>query len=204
MNNDIKSPDNKPDNDGQGSHQPFEERPYYEFAPQRPPARPANIPGTPPAGPWPGPPAQFSQPGQQWQKAPYPSPWGQPPGQYPTLWPPQMTPPPQPPTGMRSSLTVWWYILGFVCVLALVFGGTYVLVEQALTHSGNQTSAQSQKTGSTSAPVTGTFQSAGCPFQPGSGITEGQQLRCGFLSVPEDRSNKHSQSIKLAVAIFTP
>jgi pimeloyl-ACP methyl ester carboxylesterase len=47
-----------------------------------------------------------------------------------------------------------------------------------------------------------TFRSADCPFKPGSGITEGQEVRCGFLVVPEDRSKPQGKKIQLAVAIF--
>ncbi|HLZ61248.1 MAG TPA: alpha/beta fold hydrolase [Ktedonosporobacter sp.] len=44
--------------------------------------------------------------------------------------------------------------------------------------------------------------SSTCPFQPGEGIIVGQQLKCGILQVPEDRSSSQTKMIQLAVAIY--
>src|SRR5947209_5841278 len=46
------------------------------------------------------------------------------------------------------------------------------------------------------------FQQVPCPFTLGQGLVEGKDVRCGFVVVPEDRSQPKSQSIRLAVAIF--
>jgi len=46
------------------------------------------------------------------------------------------------------------------------------------------------------------FQQARCPFPVGAGLAEGQTVRCGFLTVPEDRSQPQGPTIRLAVAIF--
>lgn len=46
------------------------------------------------------------------------------------------------------------------------------------------------------------FETSACPFTPGLGFTEGQNVRCGFLLVPEDRGSPSSPTIQLAVAIF--
>ncbi len=46
------------------------------------------------------------------------------------------------------------------------------------------------------------FQQAHCPFPLGTSLVEGQDVRCGFLTVPEDRSQPGSPTIRLAVAIF--
>jgi hypothetical protein len=46
------------------------------------------------------------------------------------------------------------------------------------------------------------FQKAHCPFPLGVGLVEGQDVRCGFLVVPEDRSLPKSPTIRLVVAIF--
>ena len=46
------------------------------------------------------------------------------------------------------------------------------------------------------------FQVTYCPFPPGAGLVEGQNVRCGFLTVPEDWSHPHGPSIRLAVEIF--
>jgi pimeloyl-ACP methyl ester carboxylesterase len=49
---------------------------------------------------------------------------------------------------------------------------------------------------------TSAFQAANCPFQPGAGVIDGQQVSCGYVSVPEDRGTGDKQQVKLAVAIF--
>ncbi len=46
------------------------------------------------------------------------------------------------------------------------------------------------------------FQGAHCPFPLGAGLVEGQNVKCGFLTVPEDRSLPKSPTMRLAVAIF--
>jgi pimeloyl-ACP methyl ester carboxylesterase len=46
------------------------------------------------------------------------------------------------------------------------------------------------------------FQQASCPFPLGAGLVEGQNVTCGFLVVPEDRSQPQGPTIRLAVAIF--
>ncbi len=51
-------------------------------------------------------------------------------------------------------------------------------------------------------PTASVFHYAACPFTPGTGIIEGQELKCGFLTVPEDRSHVGGSTIQLAVAIF--
>lgn len=51
-------------------------------------------------------------------------------------------------------------------------------------------------------PTSAAFSPATCPFKLGPGIVDGQQVNCGYLTVPEDRSHPGSPNIKLAVAIF--
>ncbi len=46
------------------------------------------------------------------------------------------------------------------------------------------------------------FHQTHCPFPLGKGLSEGQNVRCGFLVVPEDRSHVPGPTIHLAVAIF--
>jgi pimeloyl-ACP methyl ester carboxylesterase len=46
------------------------------------------------------------------------------------------------------------------------------------------------------------FQQAHCPFTIGQGLVEGKDVKCGFLTVPEDRNQPQSPTIRLAVAIF--
>ena len=50
--------------------------------------------------------------------------------------------------------------------------------------------------------VSSAFQGAHCPFHLGAGLVEGQDVTCGFLTVPEDRSMLNGPSLRLAVAIF--
>jgi len=51
-------------------------------------------------------------------------------------------------------------------------------------------------------PATPTFQTASCPFKPAAGVVEGEDVRCGYLTVPEDHSRPQGPTIRLAVAIF--
>jgi pimeloyl-ACP methyl ester carboxylesterase len=46
------------------------------------------------------------------------------------------------------------------------------------------------------------FRYVACPFHPGAGITEGRDVRCGFLTVQEDREGGSGATIQLAVAIY--
>jgi pimeloyl-ACP methyl ester carboxylesterase len=46
------------------------------------------------------------------------------------------------------------------------------------------------------------FQSAPCPFKPAAGVVEGKDVRCGYMTVPEDHSRPQGPTIRLAVAIF--
>lgn len=46
------------------------------------------------------------------------------------------------------------------------------------------------------------FEPSSCPFRPSPGMTEGKDIRCGYLVVPEDRSQPDGRHIRLAVAII--
>lgn len=46
------------------------------------------------------------------------------------------------------------------------------------------------------------FESSSCPFPLGSRFVEGKTVTCGYLVVPEDRSDTKSPTIQLAVAVF--
>jgi hypothetical protein len=50
--------------------------------------------------------------------------------------------------------------------------------------------------------ITPVFQQAHCPFPVSGDFVEGKDVKCGFLVVPEDRSQPQSPTIRLAVAIF--
>jgi pimeloyl-ACP methyl ester carboxylesterase len=54
----------------------------------------------------------------------------------------------------------------------------------------------------TARQVSSAFQQASCPFPLSAGLVEGKNVRCGFLVVPEDRSQPQGPTIRLAVAIF--
>lgn len=47
-----------------------------------------------------------------------------------------------------------------------------------------------------------TFQHAACPFTVGAGLVEGQQVSCGYVSVPENHASPTGKMVRLAVAIF--
>ena len=61
-------------------------------------------------------------------------------------------------------------------------------------------------TTSTATPTPNTtsahFDKGKCPFSLQTGFVDGRNVLCGFLVVPEDRSDPHSPTIQLAVAIF--
>ncbi len=50
--------------------------------------------------------------------------------------------------------------------------------------------------------ATPAFQQAPCPFALDASLVEGKNVKCGFLVVPEDRSQPQGPTIRLAVAIF--
>jgi pimeloyl-ACP methyl ester carboxylesterase len=49
-----------------------------------------------------------------------------------------------------------------------------------------------------------TFEEAACAFDLPPGQVEGETVDCGYLIVPEDRSDPEGRTIRLAVAIFHP
>jgi pimeloyl-ACP methyl ester carboxylesterase len=53
-----------------------------------------------------------------------------------------------------------------------------------------------------SSQASSAFQQVHCPFPVGAGLVEGKNVRCGFLTVPEDRSQPRGPTIRLAVAVF--
>jgi pimeloyl-ACP methyl ester carboxylesterase len=73
-----------------------------------------------------------------------------------------------------------------VVVLVVLAGGYGVF--RALSPTARQTSSA--------------FQQAPCPFALSGSLVEGKNVTCGFLTVPEDRSQPQGPTIQLAVAIF--
>lgn len=54
------------------------------------------------------------------------------------------------------------------------------------------------------AEYTANFESAPCPMRLPLGQVEGNTVECGYLVVPEDRTDPNGDSIRIAVAIFHP
>jgi pimeloyl-ACP methyl ester carboxylesterase len=73
-----------------------------------------------------------------------------------------------------------------IAVLVALIGGYGVF--RAISQPSRQTSSA--------------FKQTRCPFHVSTDFVEGQNVICGFLSVPEDRSLPMSPTIQLAVAIF--
>lgn len=48
------------------------------------------------------------------------------------------------------------------------------------------------------------FISAACPFKVPDGLREGDNLHCGYLSVPADRARSNSGTLQLAIAVLHP
>jgi pimeloyl-ACP methyl ester carboxylesterase len=46
------------------------------------------------------------------------------------------------------------------------------------------------------------YEKAACPFRLPLGVSEGKDVECGYLVVPEDRADPQTRLIRLAVAIF--
>ena len=56
--------------------------------------------------------------------------------------------------------------------------------------------------GGASSTFVPTFQDAPCPFTLGTGIIQGQQVNCGYVTVPQNRATNDGKTVRLAVAIF--
>jgi pimeloyl-ACP methyl ester carboxylesterase len=78
-------------------------------------------------------------------------------------------------------------LLVMLAVALVALGGGYSVFRSATSPARQASSA---------------FQQAPCPFPLGTGLVVGQNIKCGFLVVPEDRSLPKGPTIRLAVAIF--
>jgi pimeloyl-ACP methyl ester carboxylesterase len=103
----------------------------------------------------------------------------------------------QPARQPRNRLV--YSIIGILSVVVVILAGSAVYFYTRPLPSSSSVIRQP-----TPAPIniTSAFHYAACPFTPGTGIIEGQELKCGFLTVPEDRSHAGGSTIQLAVAIF--
>lgn len=184
--------------------------------------QPGYVPSTPPQGyPQNLPAGTFSapsQPGYFAQTLP-------PPGYLPPT-PPPGYPAPTPPPGYPSfsqpgyplspqfvplrrtrlhPLALLCFALAGLIVLAGIITGVVYLAQRNTPNISQQlppTTAVPNSTPTQSIHPTSAFQSAPCPFTVGSGLTEGKELSCGYVTVPADHSSNTGKMIKLAVAIF--
>ena len=128
-----------------------------------------------------------------------PLPQGYAPGTFPPGYVPPMQP--QPPRQPRER-PGWLAIAGVVLAVLVLLAIILVAVSRiALPNTGIGSKPGATPTTAPGHP-TSAFQAAKCPFQVGTGITEGQQLSCGYVTVPENRAKSNSGKVRLAVAIF--
>jgi pimeloyl-ACP methyl ester carboxylesterase len=82
--------------------------------------------------------------------------------------------------------------------------GLLVLIALCLTSCTILSSTTTAKVTPNARPIhfSTQFKEGTCPFSLQNGFVDGQNVLCGFLNVPEDRSDPHSATIQLAVAIF--
>ncbi len=88
-------------------------------------------------------------------------------------------------------------VLTVIVLLAAVIAGVSNLPRHPSPTHATATPVPTQPGHPTSA-----FQSAPCPFQLGMGIVDGQQVTCGYVTVPENRNVNDGRQVKLALAIF--
>lgn len=124
-------------------------------------------------------------------------------GPLPPGYPPPM--PPQPPK-KRGMWAIMSMILAGVLLLAVILTGVLyngnVIGPSRTATSGTQSAQSTTAPTTTIGQPTSAFQAASCPFPVGAGLTEGQQVSCGYVTVPENRAVNNSGKVKLAVAIF--
>jgi len=189
----------------QSSVNPYIEPAYQESVPQS-----GSIPATPPPG--------YAQSGSISQPPGYVPPPAQP-GYIPMTPPPGYVPLPPgyvPPSDITMPLMQWpvpprprrlgglaiaGIVLAAVVVLAVMFATISLARVPGSTPTPTTHAPASTPAGQLGKP-TSAFQAAPCPFQPGAGIVEGQQLSCGYVTVPEDRGTNDGKTVRLAVAIF--
>lgn len=181
-------PDNKPDYANE-DHLPYIDRPYFEF-----PQSQAPVPAQP---------GQIA-PSEQGSWGGQPLPPAGMPGAFPPVHPPHF---PVPPGAAPSRPFPLWKLGSILLAVLLVVGtGTYFLL--TLLYPRSSPPVTSQQTPPAETPAipstvdTSVFEAVDCPFQPGRGIKEGQDLRCGYITVPENHSEPNGTKIRLAIAIF--
>ena len=124
----------------------------------------------------------------------------------PALPPLPPTPPQTPAPPKRSRARVLLLVLAVVSVIVVV--GVIFLSSLSYMLFRQPVPAKTPiRTSPTKAPTfqatpNAKFRSAPCPFQTGNGVVDGQMVKCGYVTVPENRSNPNGPTVQLALAIF--
>jgi pimeloyl-ACP methyl ester carboxylesterase len=110
---------------------------------------------------------------------------------------------------MKNKLLVGMLIFTLLMSSCKSSSPTPTLAKLLPTPGAAPTTAQPVADAATSEPaptpaIVRDFQDALCPFELPPDQVEGRTVECGYLLVPEDRSDPHSPTLRLAVAIFHP
>lgn len=163
-----------------------------------PPApQPGYIPATPPPGyipvtPQPGYVPPTPQPGY----VPAVAQPGYPPGYMPP------TPPRRRPGWLAITSVVLAVLLLLTVFLVSILRNTSGTTPASPTPGTQNTQVAQNATPTAPGHPTSAFTPAPCPFPVGGGLTEGQQVSCGYVTVPQNRAVSNGGQVKLAVAIF--
>ena len=98
-------------------------------------------------------------------------------------------------------------VISATVVIVLIVLAFFTGLPQYLLHRGVTSHPTSVIVAATATPKQGftpttAFRAAACPFKLGDGIVEGQMVKCGYVTVPENRSLNNGRTVRLAVAIF--
>ncbi len=118
--------------------------------------------------------------------------------------------PPGPPP--RKGLDRW-ALASIILIVILLLGGVVTSIAvfghrnptattNATPITSGTTTTPGAKGGTPPTKTTAAFKTAACPFNIGEGLTEGQQVSCGYVTVAENHETQNGKTIKLAVAIF--
>ncbi|MFL5589223.1 MAG: hypothetical protein ACJ8DI_16465, partial [Ktedonobacteraceae bacterium] len=110
---------------------------------------------------------------------------------------------PTPPKRLRIGvLLLVLAVVSVILVVGVIFlsSFSYMLFRQPVPA---KTSIRISPTKAPTIQVTpnAKFRLAPCPFQPGDGVVDGQMVKCGYVTVAENRSNPNGPTVQLAVAI---
>ncbi|MBE3559395.1 MAG: alpha/beta fold hydrolase [Ktedonobacteraceae bacterium] len=141
------------------------------------------------------------------RRPPYPPPIVAP--QAPVMMPGVAVPagPGAQPPPKRSNRKLWYIAISLLLVSVIVFAaGLTVFINRAeRSPTPVQTTTPVTQASPTPAfpPTSQAFQQAPCPFAVSATLIEGRDVRCGWLTVPEDHNAAaRGKSIQLAVAVF--